>query len=69
MTPTKIVLELTKTAIQTKVYATETLHGYFVRERVPFADGIEPKPETVSCMRRSAIRYAKRFNIPFKDLE
>ena len=67
MTPTKIILEKTASCVQLRVFAPETLKGSMVIEGTPFAVG-GPKQKTMDHLRKSGIRYAKRFAIPFIDL-
>ena len=67
MTPTKIRLEITKTHIQLRVFAPQTVKGSTVIESTPFANGVGPKEQTVASMRKHGAKYAKRFAIPFED--
>ena len=67
MTPTKIILEKTKTHLQLKVMSRDTLKGYSVIESVPYQNGINASVKTVFTMRKQAAQYAKRFAIPFTD--
>ena len=62
MTPTKIVLEVTKTHIQLRVFAPETAKGSTVIESVPFNTG-----KSLPTFRKQGADYAKRFGIPFVD--
>lgn len=62
MTPTKIVLEMTKTHIQLRVFAPETLKGSTVIESTPFNTG-----KSLPGLRKHGAAYAKRFAIPFVD--
>jgi hypothetical protein len=62
MTPTKIVLEMTKTHMQLRVFAPETQKGSTVIESVPFKTG-----KSIPALRKQGSAYAKRFNIPFID--
>ena len=62
MTPTKIILEATKTHLQLKVIAADTLKGYAVIESVPFKTG-----KSLPSFRKHGAAYAKRFAIPFID--
>jgi hypothetical protein len=69
MTPTKIVLTFLRGAtkhsdqdIALVVYAPETERGYTVIERAPHVTG-----KSIPSMRKTATKYAKRWNIPFED--
>jgi hypothetical protein len=62
MTPTKIILEATKTHVQLKVIAPDTLKGYSVIESVPFKTG-----KSLPTLRKQGAAYAKRFAIEFFD--
>lgn len=62
MTPTKIVLEVTATHIQLRVFAPETQKGSTVIEMVPFLTG-----KSIPGLRKRGAAYAKRFAIPFVD--
>ena len=62
MTPTKIILEATKTHLQLRVFAPETQKGSFVIESVPFKTG-----KSLPTLRKQGAAYAKRFAIEFFD--
>lgn len=67
MIPTRIVLEKTRTHLVLRVHARELPPTGTAIESVPFADGVAPKPKTVTRMTRDGIAYAKRFGIVFEN--
>jgi hypothetical protein len=66
MTPVKIVIELTDTRLNLRVFAPEAQKGSFVIEGTGFF-GLRPRDETIELFRKRATRYARKFDIPLQD--
>jgi hypothetical protein len=62
MKPTKITLEIVNGVIRLRVDSPQTQKGFTVIESTPFKNG-----NSLSKLRTDAMKYAKRFSIPFVD--